>query len=217
MVNICFSFLADRPDPLRLPEVIIVICVLLLWIGSIIIFIRHSELLRIRHRDLPYRSIKPPINLNHINIVSQTNDTILHSKSGVSANSGLGSPLDNYTMNEYRHGEFSATVSSETSPRSRNYRHTRSFDMNTSPTKYSLDKHNDKEQLLSPHRLSTEVKHHLLDIHRKSVDNVYRKSMENLESIKYSTCYSTNDISKRKPDESRRLITKKRCVQESPV
>jgi hypothetical protein len=80
-----------------------------------------------------------------------------------------------------------------------------------------LDKHNDKEQLLSPHRLSTEVKHNLLDLHRKSVDNVYRKSMDNLESIKCSTYYSTNDISKRKPDESRRLITKQRCVQESPV
>ncbi|CAF4440382.1 unnamed protein product, partial [Adineta steineri] len=51
----------DRIDPLRVPEIIIVLCVLALWFGSILLFIRHSELLRIRHRDLPYRlSAKAP-------------------------------------------------------------------------------------------------------------------------------------------------------------
>jgi hypothetical protein len=195
--------LADQPDPLRAPEVIIVICVLLLWCGSILIFIRHSELLRIRHRDLPYRSaVKTPLNLNNITIVNRTSDMVIHSRSAVSSTGGVTPPICSPGMNGYKHVELIPTASQK-------QRLTRSFDFNTSSTKYSFDKHNDSKQLLHPHRISSEIRRNLLDLHRKSVDN--------LSTFKYLTSYSTNDMSRREYNNGPHLIVKKRCIQESPV
>ncbi|CAF3612616.1 unnamed protein product [Rotaria sordida] len=209
----------DRLNPLRLPEIIIVICVLLLWCGSIIIFIRHSELLRIRHRDLPFRSIiKPSINLNHITTVNHTSDMFIHSKSQISSASGLTPPINHHKIHGYKHGETMETISLAVSPISKKRRNTHSFDLNTlSLTRYSFDKHNNKEHLLSPHRISFDIRRSLLDLHRKSVDNLYRKSTGNLSLIKNSTCYSTNDISKRKSCIGHQLIKKQKNTQESPV
>ncbi len=212
-------FLADRPDPLRLPEVMIVICVLLLWCGSIFIFIRHSELLRIRHRDLPFRSsVKQSMSLNHITVVNRASDMIIHSKSGVSSTSGLTPPIGNNMLHGYRHGETIETISLAISPASRQRRHTHSYDFNTSSsTKYSSDKHSDKEHLLHPNCISSDIKQHLLSLHRNSVDNLHRRSMDNLSIIKYSTFNSANDMLRRKQNDGHQLTVKKRCVQESPV
>ncbi|CAF2326270.1 unnamed protein product [Rotaria sp. Silwood2] len=210
---------ADRPNPLRLPEIIIVLCVLLLWCGSIIIFIRHSELLRIRHRDLPFRStIKSSINLHHITAVNHTSDMFIHSKSQISSASGTTPPLSNHKINGCRHGETMETISLVISPLSRKRRNTHSFDLKAlSLTKNSFDKHQDKEHLLNPHRISSDIKRSLLDLHRKSMDNLYRKSSGTLSSIKYSTFYSTNDISKRRSCVGHQLIRKQKTTQESPV
>ncbi|CAF0740202.1 unnamed protein product [Rotaria sp. Silwood1] len=224
--NVTFDIMAldnphdtDRPNPLRLPEIIIVICVLLLWCGSIIIFIRHSELLRIRHRDLPFRStIKSSINLNHITTVNHPSDMFIHSKSQISSASGLTPPMSHHKINCYKQSETVETISLGISPFSRKRRNTHSFDLNAlSSTKYSFDKHNDKEHLLHPHCISSEIKRSLLDLHRKSMDNLYRKSSSTLSSIKYTTFYSTNDMSKRKSCIAHQLIKKRRSTQESPV
>jgi hypothetical protein len=122
-------------------------------------------------------------------------------------------------MSGYRHGELSETVSSELTPKSRRCRHTRSLDMNASSSgKYLFDKRNEKEQLLlHPHRISSDIQENLLDLHRKSVDNLYRKTTADLSTIKKSTFHSTNDMSRRKPSDVPHSVARKRCVQESPV
>lgn len=217
--RLLFFFLADRPDPLRSPEILIVIGVLLLWCGSIYIFIRHSELLRIRHRDLPFRSsIKPPLSLNHITIGSRTSDIVVNSRSGVSSISGLTPPISSKRFHGYRNGETVETMSLAVSPVPKKRRHTHSYDFNTSiSTRQSSDKHSDKEHLLHPYRFSTDIKQNLLNLHRKSIDNFYRKSIDNLSAIKYSAFYSANDVFTQKHNDRPQLVTKKRCTQESPV
>ncbi|CAF4483389.1 unnamed protein product, partial [Rotaria sp. Silwood2] len=193
---------ADRPDPLRLPEVIIVICVLLLWCGSIFIFIRHSQLLRIRHRDLPYRlSMKAPMNLNHITVVHRTSDMVIHSKPRRISGLGTASPIYSHRANKYKNLE---TISSNSylSPKEH---HSHSFSSNGSITKYS--RHGEK--LLDPRLISSSVRRSLLDLHHKS--------MENLHAIRYSMSYSTNDVSRHNQNDDQRIKFDERAVQESPV
>ncbi len=208
-------FLANGPDPLRVPEVIIVLCVLLLWCISIFIFIRHSEILRIRHRDLPFRStIKPPIDSNHITVVTCSNDTVIHSKSCVSSIGGLTPPIGNHVMNRCRHDETIETISLSISPISRKRRH-----KSASPSiaKHSFDKHDDKEQLFIPSRVSIDIKQDMIDLDRKTIGNLRRKSMNHLSSVKYPIFSSTNDVTNRRQEDNDHLIVKKRYVQESPV
>ncbi|CAF0869757.1 unnamed protein product [Adineta steineri] len=209
----------DQPEPLRTHEIILVICVLLIWCASILVFIRHSQLLRIRYRDIPYYSpAKNSVNLNQTVLSSRTSDAAIRSKSCVSSTGGITPPIGRLIMNGYRHGEAIETVSLSISPSSKKRRHPPSLDMTMSlMTKHSFDKHNDKEQLLHPHRISADVKDGLLELHRKSIGNLHRKSMDNLSSIKYSTFYSANDITNRQPNHTEDLTTKKRGIQESPV
>jgi hypothetical protein len=209
-----FVFLADRPDPLRLPEVIIVIAVLLLWCGSILIFIRHSELLRIRHRDIPYHSsIKAPMALNHMTLVNRASDMTIHGKSHVSSMGGLTPPMSNPMFRRFRNGEPNETISLIVSPVFKKRRHTHSFDFHASSpsTKYSSEKNNYKEHFLHPYRISSDIK--------QSFHNLNRKSIDNLSNIKHPTFYSANDILRHKPtsDSTDRLLGKKRCIHESPV
>lgn len=199
----CLSSSADRPDPLRIPEVMIVIGVLLLWCGSILIFIRHSELLRIRHRDMPYRpSLKPPANLNHVTVVHRTSDTVIHSKPRLTTALVLTTPLSHRaSMDQNQNARKSSSVALS-------WRHdpqTHSFDSNTSSTKNpDTDDH-----LLDPQMICTDVRRRLLDLHRKSVDNI--------GAIRYNISYSTNDVSKQQQKNDPHLSADERCVQESPV
>jgi hypothetical protein len=117
----------------------------------------------------------------------------------------------------YKHIETIETISLSISPSSKKRRYTHSYDLNTLSGKHSSDKHSDKEQLLHPHRISSDIKHNLIILHRKSADNLDRKSIDNLSTIKYSTFYSANDMLTHKHSNSPKLIVKKRCIQESPV
>lgn len=193
-------FVVDKPDPLRIPEVIIVISVLLLWCGSIFIFIRHSDILRIRHRDIPYRtSIKPPMNLNHITVVHRTSDMVIHSKPRLSSTTtGLTTNVYNHTIDEYENPDTNLYYP-------RKEQHAYSFDSNNSVPKYS---HHD-EQFLDPYMIPSEV--------RKSLLNLHRKSMDNIANMRYSMSYSTNDVSTRKETDDNQSVIDERCVQESPV
>ena len=210
-VSTCFSLqaeenfpLADRPDPLRVPEIIIVICVLLLWCASIYIFIRHSELLRIRHRDLPFRpSVKPPMNLNHITIVHRTSDMVIHSKPRLSSTSMLTPSIYSRTLDECKHTEVALTSRPYFARHdSRNH----SFDSNLSLRRYSQP----EKQLLNPQKIASDVTNRLLDLHRKSMDN--------LSTIRSSVSLSTNNLAKHRLSHDPSSSTNEaRCVQESPV
>ena len=190
--------LADRPDALRVPEIIIIICVLLLWCGSIYIFIRHSELLRIRHRDLPFRpSVKPPMNLNHITIVHRTSDMVIHSKPRLSSTSMATPSIYSRTLDECKHIEVPLSSRLD----SRNH----SFDSNVSLRRYSQP----EKQLLNPQRIASDVTSRLLDLHRKSMDN--------LSTIRNSVSLSTNNLAKHRLSHDPSYTNDARCVQESPV
>jgi hypothetical protein len=193
----------DSPDPLRVTEILIIIGVLLLWCISILAFIRHSELLRIRHRDLPYRpSLKGPMNLNHITVVNRTSDMIIHSKPRSAAAPVLiNAPVENAPSAEFdairRHSSIAYSWPNE--------RQGQSFDSSASAARH-LD--ND-DQLLDPHMISSDVRRHLLDLHRKSMDN--------LQALRHSISYSSNDVSKPPTITETHLTVDERCVQESPV
>ncbi|CAF2117839.1 unnamed protein product [Rotaria magnacalcarata] len=194
---------ADRPDPLRLPEVIIVICVLLLWCGSIFSFIRHSELLRIRHRDLPYRSnMKPPMNLNHITVVHRTSDMVIHSKPRRSSALGLPSSVYNHKTNKYNKIESTLPARLHFFPK---VQHSYSYNSNNSIAKHPCH----DEQFLNPSMISHDVRRSLLDLHYKSMDN--------LSAMKHTMSYSTTDVSRRKQNDACRTTIDERTVQESPV
>ena len=185
-------------------------CVLLLWCASIFIFIRHSELLRIRHRDLPFRSaIKPAINPIYTPTVHRTSDVTNYSKGQASPNSAVASPMLNHQTDVVTTDETVATSIQFSVPKRR--RHTRSFDFHPSSlsAKRAFFKGQDKERLLDPLQISSAVRESLLDLHQKS--------MENISSTKNPTSYSTNDMSARHPDDGLHLLSKKRCIQESPV
>ncbi len=133
----------------------------------------------------------------------------------MSSTSGFTPPISNKMFHGYRHGEpISLGISSASQQR----RHTHSYDLiASSSTKYSSDKSNDKGHLLHPHPISSEIKQSLLALHRKSVDNLRRTSMDNSSVRKSPTFYSTNDISRPKHNATHDFIGKKQCVRESPV
>ena len=214
--NCLFPFLADRPDPLRLPEVLIVIAVILLWCGSIVIFIRHSELLRIRQRDLPYRS---SIDLNPMTVVNRTSDLTLQGKSRPSSTSGLTPPPIKQIFPPNKRGEIIETVSLILPPILQKRRHTHAFDCHSlSRSKLSLEKNNDKQQFLHPERTSPDVQRISLTLNPDTIDNRKPKSEDNLSTSKYPICYSANNISKVKISNHDKLsMNRKRCIQESPV
>ena len=202
------SILVDRPDPLRLPEVLIVIGVLLIWCGSIFIFIRHSELLRIRHRDLPFRStVKLPITSNVMTIVPRASDVMSNSKSRLSTTGGLTPP-------PFPHGsknrETPETKRKSTPQLSQHEQQTCSFDLNppSSTTETSL-KPEEKQNLLDPQRVSSEIRESLLTLHRRSIENV--------STTQYNTSFSASEMSRRKHPDSPGHLHEKRSVQESPV
>jgi len=158
------------------------------------------------------------MSLNHIAVVARASDILVHSKSGISSASGLTPPMGDYMFHGYRHGETIEAISGAISPSSTQRRHTHSYDFNASTsTKYSSDKHSDRENFLHPHRISSDIKQNLLELHRESVDNLLRKSMDNLSTIRYSAFYSANDMSTHKHNHGRQLFVKKRRIQESPV
>jgi hypothetical protein len=66
------------------------------------------------------------------------------------------------------------------------------------------------DQLLDPYMISSNVRRSLLDLHRKS--------MENLSATRYTNMsYSTNDISTSKQSDDQQSTVDERCIQESPV
>ncbi|UJR13810.1 hypothetical protein I4U23_000821 [Adineta vaga] len=197
----------DQPDPLRIPEIMIIICVLLLWLGSIFVFIRHSELLRIRHRDIPYRSPgKPPMNLNHITVVHRTSDMVIHSKPRFSSTGAFITPIYDPTLDDYTNSDTTPQLNTHLFE----HRRPRGSTISTnSITKYS----HPNDQLLNPYMIPTDIRRSLLDLHRKSIDN--------LANVRHSISYSTNDVSQRKQNEDQghttTITTNERCIQESPV
>ena len=196
-----FFYFIDSPDPLRLPEVIIVVCVLLLWCCSIFIFIRHSELLRIRHRDLPYRpTVKAPMNLNHITVVNRTSEMVIHSKRLSAINPAYtrrASLRDEITKKERRSSVAVQLPVIETKQVAIQ-----------SPEALS-EENGFEEELLDPQLISSEVREQLIELHRKS--------MENVAAVRYSISYSANDISKHYPNSHLHFSINERYVQESPV
>ncbi|CAF1308289.1 unnamed protein product [Adineta ricciae] len=202
----------DEIEPLRAHEIVIVICVLFLWCASIFIFIRHSNILRIRHRDIPYHSAaaKTSVNMNHAVIVKGNSDAILQRKSRISSAGGMTPPVEKRIRNEPKVSETIETISLSISPSSRKRCYTSLLDKHIlSITKNSVDKYDEKEQLLDPRHITTEIKENLLDLQRKSI--------ENLSTIKQLTFHSINDVRIRQPNDSKHVFAKKRCIQESPV
>jgi len=198
------SVLDDRPDPLRIPEVLIVVCVLLLWCASIYIFIRHSELLRIRHRDIPYRSsIKPPMNLNHVTIVHRTSDMIIHSKPRISGGSnGYNQSNDDYEIPEI----ISSSTSLQPVKSNKNQYSTRERAQTVAvESSYSIS----NDRYLNPCKIPVCVRRSLLDLHRDT--------MVKTSTMRYSMSYSTNDVSRRQKNTDVRIVIDDRGVQESPV
>lgn len=218
LTNVSVSFLTDRPDPLRLPEVLIVIAVILLWCGSIVIFIRHSELLRIRQRDHPYRSsMNTSIDLNPMTVVNRTSDLTLQGKSRLSSASGLTPPTIKQLFPLNKRGEIIETVSLILPPILQKRRHTHAFDCHSlSRSKLSLEKNNDKQQFLHPERTSTDVRRISLTLNPDTIDNRKPKSEDNLSTSRYPVCYSANNILKAKTSDHDSK-NRKRCIQESPV
>jgi len=139
---------------------------------------------------------------------------VIHSKSCVSSIGGLTPPIGNHMMNRCRHDETNETISLSITPISRKGRH-----KSASPSiaKHSFDKHDDKEQLIIPSRVSIDIKQDILDLDRKNLGNLRRKSMNNLSSVKYPTFSSTNDVTIRQREDNDHLLVKKRYLQESPV
>lgn len=186
---------------------IIVICVLLLWCCSILVFIRHSELLRIRHRDLPYRpSVKAPMNLNHVTVVNRTSEMVIHSKPRLMSTTGRSiSPL--LIENDERKDEEKRRSSHQVSlvhPTEKIYlKENRAFSVASTGDRQT-------EDLINPELISSEVRQTLLDLHGRSI--------ENLTGIRYSISFSANDVSKA-PTSNNELRVKfeDRFVQESPV
>ncbi|CAF0775257.1 unnamed protein product [Adineta ricciae] len=194
----------DRPDPLRVPEIMIIICVLLLWLGSIFVFIRHSELLRIRHRDIPYRpTAKPPMNLNHITVVHRTSDMVIHSKPRFSAAGAFITPIYDTTIDEYTNSNTGSPLTTHLLQKER----PRCSTISTC----SISKYPSKaDQLLNPYMIPSNIRRSLLDLHRKSV--------ENIAAVRYSICYSPVDATRRKQSEDdEHDSTNARCIRESPV
>lgn len=206
--------LVDRPDPLRITDVIIVAGVLLLWFATIVIFIRHSELLRIRHRDLPFRSaVKPPVTSTHVPMHSRPSEMhrpYSYSKAYLSSSGAITPPpLMNSSCHDsqqqQKHAEINETHSTKVSSSSRQTLKVHSLDGNI-----SLANHDDEDQLSNPSKFSTTIRQSLLELHKKS--------LENLVVIISPTSFSANDISRRKEqNNSQKLLTKKRCIHESPV
>lgn len=209
------NFLVDHPDPLRLTEAIIVVAVLLLWCGTIIIFIRHSELLRIRHRDLPFRSAaKTPINASHLTLLPRSSEMLHpHSKAHLSSSNRLTPPPSmSPPIHELQqqHVETNEIRSGKASPSPKQTGKIHSFDFNASSSNNDESfNHDDKEQLLDPSRISSDIRQSLLDLHRRSI--------ENIAAISAQTSYSVNDIFRREEENPSRILTKTRCIQESPV
>jgi hypothetical protein len=167
-------------------------------------FIRHSELLRIRHRDLPFRpSIKPPMNLNHITVVHRTSDMVIHSKPRLTAPVVLTMSTSDHVIDESDNNNERKSSSVPHSWIVDTQAH--SFDSNTSANKCP----DGDDHLLDPQMISTEVRQRLLDLHRKSMDN--------LSAIRFSMSYSTNDVSKQQVNSEQHITIDNRCVQESPV
>lgn len=211
--DVVVSFVAssDQVDPLRVTEILIVICVLTLWFISIFVFIRHSQLLRIRHRDIPYRSTsKPSVNVNHISPSTRHSDLPPQRKSFRSSTGGLTPPVDRHVPSEPRHVETVETISLTVSPSARKHRPVSLLNRGFSLTaRHPSDKHDDKQQLLDPRQISAEVKESLLELHRKS--------MENLATMKCTTFYSVHDMRGQQRDDSQQSSIKARRIKESPV
>lgn len=181
----------DRPDPLRFTEILIIISILLLWCASICMFIRHSQLLRIRHRDLPYRptvksqSIPSATNLSRVSVLIRNSEASvqLQPKSRISSISVLTPPVN---------------------------RQAHPFEFNVSAaSKSPVNKRNDKEYLLHSNQNVS---------NRKSiVIQLQQNSCENLSTADCSTFPSANDMSRQTSHDSQSALDNERCTHESPV
>ena len=143
--------------------------------------------------------MKPPMNLNHITVVHRTSDMVIHSKPRISSGVGLQSTAFNHNIDEYQNSE---TISPSHRYVSRRERQMHSIDSTTSgPT---------RPRLLDPYMIPVDVRRSLLDLHRKSMDN--------LSAMRYtSMSYSTNDVSTSKQSDDQQSTIDERCIQESPV
>ena len=169
-------------ERLRNTEVLIIICVLLLWCGSIWIFIRHSELLRIRYRHIPYNpTIKSQTNLSHINVVHRLSDTIIHAKpTSTSATTLiLTHPLSNRMSEQGSTYERKSLLVPQTCNVETNV-----ILCDSNPSIKCTDT---DDQLLDPHMIPRDVRRRLLDVHRKSVGN--------LSGMRYSISFPSHDLS----------------------
>ena len=134
------------------------------------------------------------MNLNHITVVRRTSDMVIHSKPRFSAGNVS-------TSTKYDYESSPPIFASHRYPN----RHKHSFDSNIPDSKQS----HQHEQFLDPQMISPNIRRSLLDLHRKSMDN--------LSMMRHSMSYSTNDVSRNESTDENHLTVNQRCVQESPV
>ncbi|CAF1189451.1 unnamed protein product, partial [Didymodactylos carnosus] len=193
-------------DPLRLPEIIIILCVLLLWLLSIFVFIRHSELLRIRHRDLPYKygNIKPPMNLNHVLIVDRTSETVIHSKRGYSLCLKLPAfPHESENKDDNSNIDDKNLVTLPLPLK----RHTQSFDYGNSEGSRQRE-----EKLLKPYQIPSIVRRSLLDLHKATHEMSQPSTSRSFTKYLSSLSVNKNQLKSSSIDKAT-----ERVLQESPV
>lgn len=175
-------------DRLRNAEVFIIILVLLLWCCSIYIFIRHSEMLRIRYRDIPYYpSIKSPMNLNHITVVHRISDAVIHSKPASTSATTL--VLNHSIDHPFRERSSMAERQSLSVPSTWN------MEKNIVPCESnpSIRCTDSEDHLLDPQLIPRDIRRKLLDLHRRSMDTS--------AGFRHSIQYTTNDLPTQKETE----------------
>lgn len=176
------SAIDEQIDRLRNTEVFIIIGVLLLWCASIYIFIRHSELLRIRYRNIPYSpASKLSKSLHHSSMVHRVSDVIAHPKPMTTSTTTL--VLTNPLSNRISEQAGSSERKSLCVPQPWNIETNITLCESNSSIKYV----DNDDQLLDPQMIPVDVRRRLLDLHRKSVDN--------LSGIRYSISYPGNELS----------------------
>ena len=129
------------------------------------IFIRHSELLRIRYRNIPYSpTMKSPMNLNHITVVHRVSDAVIHSKPTSASATTL--VLSHSIPNRSREHGSTCERKSLSVPQAWNLdTNLTLYESNPSIKCADIDDH-----LLDPHMIPRDVRRRLLDLHRKSMD-----------------------------------------------
>lgn len=176
----------------------------MIWCASIVVFIRHSELLRIRHRDLPFRSsMKASLHSSHLNVVRRTSDQkSLNQRFRLSSASPCTTPKVSAQRRSCRISESldRRSLSIMTTSQPLGKRKIGSLDINTTH-RYSKD-----YQPMLPRKIKT-----------SSVSLHQDRLCDRFPQVKPFTSVSITDIYQRRPMRSNPNSSNKTRSQESPV